>query len=612
MKRIYYILCFLSLGAIQVLSAQDVSLFQQFNGRYDYLAIGNTLNPGENNVSDFCTILDSSEATLSLNENYQIVKAYLYWAGSGTGDPTVSLNDIPITAENTYNVTYFDDFFGDLEYFASYADITDFITTEGNGNYVFSEMDITSTLLSNPGYCQRKTNFGGWSIYIIYEDDQLPLNQINLYQGLEIINRNIQEKEIILNNIDVLDNEGAKIGFLAWEGDDALNYGESLSINDNIISNPPLNLSNNAFNGTNSFTNSSTFYNGDLDVYDVENNISIGDTSISIKLTTGGINENGGFSADLIIINNIITVFNSQLPDATITNEDYVVSCGNNSFELFYAVNNFNSTANLPANTPISFYLDGVLIGQSETLNSIAIGDSESSSVILTVPEDSDSNLIILMSVDDDGTMTGNVTETNEDNNISLVDIELLIIPDIIALPNLVSCNEGFETATYNLYQALEGIDYDEAAISFYQSIEDLETLENPILIPTSYHNSSNPEFIYVRQEQAPCYEIFQIQLNIENCPPYVPQGFSPNEDRRNDWFNIQGLYNIFTNHELQIYNRYGEIIFIGNNEKPWFGEINRGLNNDGKIVPVGTYYYILNLNDPNYRQMVGWVYVNY
>tara|TARA_Y100000589_G_C27182633_1_gene641414 strand:+ start:1 stop:1401 length:1401 start_codon:yes stop_codon:yes gene_type:complete len=466
--------------------------------------------------------------------------------------------------------------------------------------------------MSNPGYCNNRTNFGGWSIYVIYQNEDLPLNQVNLYQGLEIINRNVQEKEIILDNIDVIDNIGAKIGFLAWEGDNSLNYGESLSVNNNVLSNPPLNLSDNAFNGTNTFTNSTTFYNADLDVYNLENNINIGDTSASIKLTTGGINETGGFSADLIILNNIITVLNSQLPDATIEVNDYIVNCGDNSVELFYTVNNFNSTDVLPANTPIAFYLDNLLLGQSQTVNNLDIGESESSSTIVTIPEDSDPNLTITAIVDDDGTMSGVVTETNEDNNINFVDIELLIIPDIITLSGLIGCNEGFETATYNLYEALVNLQYDESNVSFYKSLQDLETATNSILIPSNYNNTSNPETIYVRLESPPCYEVYQFQLSIENCPPYIPDGFSPNNDTFNDWFNIQGLYDIFTEHQLKIYNRYGDIIFEGNNDKPWFGKINRGLNNHGNIVPVGTYYYILNLNDPDYRPMVGWVYVNY
>lgn len=595
------------------LSAQDISLFQQFNGRYDYTAIGNTLNPAENNINqDYCILLESSSANLTLNPSNQIIKAYLYWAGSGSGDTEVSLNNIPITSEDTYTVFFDDPFYGALDYFSCYADITDLVLNQGNGNYTFSDMDISSFLSTSPGYCARRTNFGGWSIYIIYQNNSLPLNQINLYQGLEIINRNVQEKEITLSNIDVIDNEGAKIGFLAWEGDNSLNYGESLSINDNIISNPPLNLADNAFNGTNTFTNSNTFYNADLDVYDIENNINIGDTSVSIKLTTGGINENGGFSADLIILNNIITVLNSQLPDATIEINDYNVYCGDNGIELFYTVNNFNSTDILPANTPIAFYLDGILIGQSQTTNAINIGESESNSIILTVPENANPDITIVAIVDDDGTMNGLITETNENNNTSAVDVELLIVPDIITLPSLNACNEGFETSTYNLFDALESINYDEENLSFYRSLEDLGAASNPILIPTSYSNYLNPETVYVRVESPPCYEIYQFQLTIENCPPYVPNGFSPNDDSYNDWFNIQGLYNIFTAHKLTIYNRYGDIIFEGSNEKPWFGKINKGLTNHGKRVPVGTYYYILNLNDSNYRPMVGWVYVNY
>ena len=603
----------LFLGLVLPLSAQDISLFEQFNGRYDYTAIGNTLNQAENNIDQsFCSLLESSSANFTLDADNQIVKAYLYWAGSGFGDTEVTLNGTQITSEEIYTVTYSDIFNGQLEYFSCYADVTDLVISEGNGTYMFSGLDISADLMSNPGYCNNRTNFGGWSIYVIYQNEDLPLNQVNLYQGLEIINRNVQEKEIILDNIDVIDNIGAKIGFLAWEGDNSLNYGESLSVNNNVLFNPPLNLSDNAFNGTNTFTNSTTFYNADLDVYNLENNINIGDTSASIKLTTGGINETGGFSADLIILNNIITVLNSQLPDATIEVNDYIVNCGDNSVELFYTVNNFNSTDVLPANTPIAFYLDNLLLGQSQTVNDLDIGESESSSTIVNIPEDSDPNLTITAIVDDDGTMSGVVTETNEDNNINFIDIELLVIPDIITLAGLIGCNEGFETATYNLYEALINLQYDESNVSFYQSLQDLETATNPILTPSNYNNTSNPETIYVRLESPPCYEVYQFQLSIENCPPYIPDGFSPNNDTFNDWFNIQGLYDIFTEHQLKIYNRYGDIIFEGNNDKPWFGKINRGLNNHGNIVPVGTYYYILNLNDPDYRPMVGWVYVNY
>ncbi|WP_299099556.1 gliding motility-associated C-terminal domain-containing protein [uncultured Winogradskyella sp.] len=573
--------------------AQDISLYQQFNGRYDYTAIGNTMNTEENGLGTSCSILTSSSANFNLESDQTIVAAYLYWAGSGLGDLDISLNGIAISAERSFE----DSLDPNRVFFAAFADVTSIISTQGNTEYTVSDFDLNSVIST---YCPTGTNFGGWAITIIYEDLSLPLNQLNVYDGLQSVPTFLN---INLDNLNVLDNENAKIGFVAWEGDSGISVNEQLTINGSVISNFPLNPANNAFNGTNSFTGASNLYNMDIDVYNIQNNINIGDTSATIQLTSG---------QDFVMINNIITVLNSQLPDATLTTEDYIVNCGNNTIELNYTVYNNNSTATLPANTPIAFYYNDILLGQSETQNIIAINGSESNSVLLTLPDDIDSSVTVVAIVDDDGTMNGIITETNEDNNITTFNVDLLLIPEITTLPLLIGCNEGFETSSYNLYDAFLGIDYEESDLSFFTTLEDLEANMLPILIPSDYTNSFNPETIYARMYSPPCYEIFQFNLTTENCPPYIPQGFSPNNDTHNDWFNIQGLYDIFTEHELQIYNRYGDLIFEGNNSKPWFGKINRGLNNIGSIVPVGTYYYILNLNDSNFQPMMGWVYVNY
>ncbi|WP_229719258.1 T9SS type B sorting domain-containing protein [Winogradskyella schleiferi] len=593
MKSTYYIICFFLLIPLFPLMAQDISLYQQFNGRYDYTAIGNTMNTEENGVAGPCSILTSSSADLNLNTDQNVVAAYLYWAGSGNGDLDITLNGIPVTSERNFN----DALDATRVFFAAFADVTDIVVNEGDGTYTISDFDLTTTILP---YCSTGTNFGGWAITIIYQDDSLPLNQLNVYDGLQSVPDSLS---ITLDNLNVLDNEDAKIGFVAWEGDRSLAVNEQLTINGNVISNFPLNPANNAFNGTNSFTGATDLYNMDIDVYNIQDNISIGDTSATIALTSG---------QDYVMINNIITVLNSQLPDATISINSRNVNCGAYNVELFYSVNNFNSTDVLPANTPIAFYYNGNFIAASQTINDIAINASETNSIIINLPEGIDPNVNIVAIVDDVGTMNGIVTETNENNNSTFTDIQLLLIPEKTILPDLIGCNEGFQTATYDLFDALQTVNYIEEDITFYNSLDDLEIESSPILIPSSYNNIPNPETIYVRLASPPCYEIFQFDLTIENCPPRIPQGFSPNDDSFNDWFNIQGLYNIFEAHELQIYNRYGELIFVGNDANPWFGEINKGLNNMGSKVPVGTYFYILNLNDPNYEPYMGWVYVNY
>ena len=89
-----------------LVSAQDVTLFEQFNGRYDFTAIGNTLNTGANN----CNILTGNSANLtSLTGDQDIVAARLYWAGSGgtpfdtyPGDYRVTLNGVEINAQRTF------------------------------------------------------------------------------------------------------------------------------------------------------------------------------------------------------------------------------------------------------------------------------------------------------------------------------------------------------------------------------------------------------------------------------------------------------------------------------------------------------------------------------
>ena len=613
MRLIYIPILLLGLSTFP-LFGQDISLYQQYNGRIDYTAIGNTLNPFENNLDgSFCNILPSSEAELNLSPTATIVAAYLYWAGSGEGDLEVSLNGTSITAEELYHVDYEDPFNGTLRYFSCFSEITDLVNTFGNTTYLFEDFDISETLASIPGYCNNRTNFGGWSIYIIYEEDTLPINQVSLFQGLEIINRVVQEKIIIIDNINVLDDNGAKIGFLAWEGDSILNFGETLQINGNILSNPPLNPSDNAFNGTNSFTGSNTFYNGDLDVYDIEDNIDIGDTSVEIKLTTGDFDSSGVLRADLIILNNIITVLNSQLPDATIVVDEFFVPCFTRLVELDYSVFNSNSTEVLPANTPIAFYVDDILIAQSETQSSIPIDGSEPGNIILNIPEGIPELFDLTIVVDDIGDGSGIVIELNETNNTTVATIELFPLPEIVTLPELLNCDIGFNTAFFDLTTQIEFIeDYDSNdTIVFFETLDDLLNNEDPILDPVTYQNSSDPQTIFVKQDRDICSFIYQFNLTTENCPPFIPQGFSPNNDGYNDWFNIQGLYDIFENHELQIYNRYGTLIFVGNNDKRWEGRANRGLSNQGNLLPVGTYFYVLNLNDDKFDIMTGWVYLN-
>ncbi|HXU27465.1 MAG TPA: gliding motility-associated C-terminal domain-containing protein, partial [Bacteroidia bacterium] len=78
--------------------------------------------------------------------------------------------------------------------------------------------------------------------------------------------------------------------------------------------------------------------------------------------------------------------------------------------------------------------------------------------------------------------------------------------------------------------------------------------------------------------------------------PPFnINNGFTPNGDGKNDTWVIDELYK-FPNTEIEIYNRWGEQLFYSKGAyTPWNGTYK------GSPVPVGTYYYVIRLNDKNF-----------
>ena len=92
-----------------------------------------------------------------------------------------------------------------------------------------------------------------------------------------------------------------------------------------------------------------------------------------------------------------------------------------------------------------------------------------------------------------------------------------------------------------------------------------------------------------------------------------IPDGFSPNNDGVNDTFEIPNLAILYPNFKLEIYNRYGNLIFTGNRNMPnWSGTTTEnGLNLNNNLLPTGVYFYILNFNNGIKNPMQGRVYLN-
>jgi gliding motility-associated-like protein len=580
------------LFSISALS-QGVTLLEQINGRYDFTFVGNTLNTGENNVQATLSYLTSSSANLNLGSNDVVHKAYLYWAGSGMGDFEIKLNNNDISAQRTFSHSR--NIFGtNYNFFSAFADVTTLVQTIGNGVYTFSDIDIASDLAAHFTF---RTNFSGWAILIVYENPNLTLNQLNIYDGLQGVPDALQ---IELTDLYVLNNTNAKAGFIAWEGDSQL-ATETFTVNGTIISNP-FNPPNNVFNSTNSVTGSNQLYNMDLDIYEIDDYISIGDTNASIALTS---------FQDFIMINTVITKLNSQLPDATIVLTPPSTECNSREVLIEFTVSNLNSTEFLPATTPITFYIESQPIGTTFTQGIIPIGGSENGSVTLNIPESFGLNFTLIAVVDDNGSGVGVVIELNENNNTFEIEIELNVSPDFNILPNIRNCNLGltrgiFDFSTYEELVKTNSLH----EVSFHESFDEANQNINPIFNPSNYEAVTTPKEIYVRIDNGGCYAITQFLLETYNCPPTVYNAVSANNDGMNDGFFIAGLRDVFINFELLIFNRWGKHLWTGNNNKPdWDGYVSEGIGS--KQAPEGTYYYILYLNDPDYTEpLTGYLYL--
>jgi gliding motility-associated-like protein len=80
-----------------------------------------------------------------------------------------------------------------------------------------------------------------------------------------------------------------------------------------------------------------------------------------------------------------------------------------------------------------------------------------------------------------------------------------------------------------------------------------------------------------------------------------IYEGFSPNNDGKNDHWWIEGIEN-YPNNSVQVFNRWGNKVFevkgYNNNDRAWGSESTLGLVIGSSQVPDGTYFYIIDLGN--------------
>lgn len=108
------------------------------------------------------------------------------------------------------------------------------------------------------------------------------------------------------------------------------------------------------------------------------------------------------------------------------------------------------------------------------------------------------------------------------------------------------------------------------------------------------------------------CTETYTLEIKVEDGLGIVPELITPNGDNQNDFFEIKGLGK-FTNNSLQIFNRWGNMVYSA---APYLNNWNGMPNAAGKTgsgrLPSGTYFFLLELGDEANTQFKGFVQVVY
>src|SRR5690242_20669214 len=253
---------------LHIITRNKVDTFKMNNNRAD----GNSAYGNDDQDMEYIDIdgssgngsvtRNSSSADLVLQAGTNTIKlARLYWGGrvkdsefdlSSKTNRTIKIRKG--TTEAYSNVTALgmdktaiSNTSGFSEYQA-YADITAFIKNNGAGTYQVGNVPLSVGSVSNGG------NHGGWSIVVVYENDNEPYSSVRVYDGFQQVYSygNPTTTTVTLTGLDVpsgiMAADDAKMGVVAWEGDANLT-GDFLRINSNTFSNAT-NASDNPWNGT--------------------------------------------------------------------------------------------------------------------------------------------------------------------------------------------------------------------------------------------------------------------------------------------------------------------------------------------------------------------------
>ena len=326
---------------------------------------------------------------------------------------------------------------------------------------------------------------------------------------------------------------------------------------------------------------------------DVTENICAADTTVDLNTLLIGADENGVFSLegnDLTDANFDISTVGTYEFTYTVTND-----CGTDSSSLTITVNEIPEA---PATTDAEFCeIEGATFADLDiTGDNIAFYSSADANPDNMIPATdiltSGTYYVTQMSAAGCESETAAITITVNDPGTPTIDPSEFQI-----------CEYDERTVAY----LTDGIT-SSGDITWYDAAEGGSAISESALLVDgmTYYASA-----YNSTTGCESAERLAYTVNFTECALVFQEGISPNGDGLNDTFDIQYLEDEYPNYEIEIYNRWGNMVYKGNASTPnWDGTPTESSLGDD-VLPVGVYFYVIEFNDGSTPARQGKVYLS-
>ncbi|TFG73015.1 MAG: DUF11 domain-containing protein, partial [Flavobacteriales bacterium] len=199
--------------------------------------------------------------------------------------------------------------------------------------------------------------------------------------------------------------------------------------------------------------------------------------------------------------------------------------------------------------------------------------------------------------VDDEVVFTIKVTNKSATGTVSQIEISDLLneVDRFIYLSHNEATGTTYDptTGVWSIPQLLVG---QEAILTITVQVPNEGTFANTASLLRSSPTDGNPS-----NNEATA--VVRVNLPTHAADGFVFNQFSPNDDGINDFLKIKGI-GTFQNNSIQIFNRYGQLVFEARNmtdDRVWDGLWKN------EEAPEGTYFYVLDLGNSIDAQK-GWI----